>query len=147
MSKFRIWFSRVTLIVILGWCVTVLADTPADPSQDPSMSLDQFWQAVVAKRWGLAAVIMTMILVALVRFIAPRLHNKFGAWIQTQRASAGLALLAGSSMAVATQLMKGGKLSLSMLVYGFTIGVGAIGGYNAFWDIIFPADKKAAPKT
>lgn len=120
------------------------ADTPADPSTNPSDSLGQFWAAVTAKRWGIAAVIGTMLLVAFVRFIAPRVHGKFGAWINTTRASAGLAFLSGGLMAVATQLLKGGAFSPQLLVYGFGFGVAAIGGYNAFWDILFPSDKKPA---
>jgi len=144
MSKLRVHF--LWPIVMLGSLVAFTgavfaADTPADPTTDPQGALSQFWQSVVAKKWGLAAVIGTMLLVALVRFIAPRLHDKFGAWILTTRVSAALALVAGMLSSISTQLMKGGTWSMSMLTYGFMFGVGAIGGYNAFWDLIFPNDR------
>ena len=134
-------------IVMLGSLVAFTgavfaADSvPVDPTVDPQGALGQFWQSVVAKKWGLAAVIGTMLLVALVRFIAPRMHDKIGAFVLSTRVSAALAFVAGMLSAVATQLMKGGTLSVNVLVYGFTFGVGAIGGYNAFWDLLFPADK------
>jgi molecular chaperone DnaK (HSP70) len=48
-------------------------------------------------------------------------------------------------MAMVTQLIKGGKFSPDLLVYGLGAGVTAIGGYNAFWDLLFPADKQAKP--
>ncbi len=125
-----------------------LADSaPVDPSVDPAGALDQFWAAVTGRKWGLVAVIGTMLFVAFARFIAPRIHGKFGTWVNSTRVSAMLALVSGGGAAVATQLMKGGHLTPKLLVYGFTIGVGAIGGYNVFWDLFFPADKKKPPST
>lgn len=145
-NRVRVWAARVTMVVALLWYIKVFADVPADPSKDPTSALDQIYQAIVAKKWGLLAVLLTMGLVALVRFIAPRLHDAFGAWVQTQRVSAILALVTGGTMAMATQLMQGGQFSIKLIVYGFSIGVGAIGGYNVLWDILFPADsKKPAP--
>lgn len=123
------------------------ADAPVDPATNPTGALDQFWQAVAGRKWGIAAVVGAMMLVALVRFIAPRLRNdKFGAFILSTRVSAGLAFLAGMLMAVATQLMKGGALSMSTITYGFGFGVAAIGGYNAFWDLLFPSDRNTNNK-
>jgi len=142
MRKLRA-FILVMAVAIVGFASSLaLADTPADPSTDPAGAFDQFWQAVTAKRWGLAAVIGTMVFVAFARWVSPRIHGKFGAWVNSTRVSAVLALISGGGAAVATQLMKGGTLSPKLLVYGFMIGAGAIGGYNAFFDIIFPADKK-----
>ena len=135
-------------LALLGFLQAfALADTPVDPTANPAGAVDQFWQAVTGRKWGLAAVVGTMLFVAFVRFITPRIHGKFGTWINSTRVSAALALISGGGAAVATQLMKGGALTPKLLVYGFTIGVGAIGGYNVFWDILFPADKKPPSST
>lgn len=132
-----------SLVVFTG---VVFADAPTDPTTNPAGALQQFWDAIAAKRWGLAAVVGVMLFVALARFVAPRIHGKFGAWINSTRVSAVLALLSGGGAAMATQLMKGGAFSVQLVVYGFGFGVMAIGGYNAFFDILFPADKKQPPK-
>lgn len=124
-----------------------MADVPADPSTNPADALNQFWAAVTDKRWAVAAVIATMLLVALVRFVAPKVHGKFGVWVNSTRVSAALALLSGGLMAMAMKLFQGGKFTPQLIVYGFGFGVAAIGGYNAFWDILFPADKKPAAGT
>jgi hypothetical protein len=123
------------------------ADIPADPSTNPADALNQFWAAVTDKRWGIAAVIGTMLFVALVRFVAPKVHGKFGAWINSTRVSCVLAFLSGTLAAMATQLFKGGKFTPQLLVYGFGFGVAAVGGYNSFFDLLFPADKKPAAGT
>jgi len=143
----RNWVAGVTMVVALLWYFKVFADVPSDPAtQSTTEMLNQLWQAVVSKRYGLAATMATMVLVAGARFLAPKLHNKFGAWVQSQRVSAALALIMGMASAMTAQLVKGGAFSLSLLVYGFGIGVAAIGGYNAFWDLLFPADKKMTVK-
>lgn len=122
----------------------VFADA-ADPVANPAGALQQFWDAVTARKWGLAAVVGTMLFVAFARFISPRIHGRFGVFINSTRVSAVLALLSGGLAAMATQLMKGGAVSMQLVVYGFGFGVAAIGGYNAFWDIFFPSDKKQPP--
>lgn len=127
----------ITALLFVGGA---LAQT-TDPPPDAGDALDQFWRAITDHKWGLAAVIATMLLVAFVRFIAPRIHGKFGVWINQTRVSAGLAFASGLLSALAAQLLKGKTLSLDLLVYGFGIGVAAIGGYNAFWDLLFPNDK------
>lgn len=133
-----------SFIVFTG---VVFADSPADPTTNPTGALQQFWDAVAAKKWGLAATVGVMLFVAFARSISPRIHGKFGTWINSTRVSAVLALLSGGGAAVATQLMKGGAFSMQLVVYGFGFGVAAIGGYNAFWDIFFPSDKKSANNT
>lgn len=133
----------LSLIVFTG---VVFADPAADPSADPQGALSQFWDAITARKWGVAAVIGTMLLVALVRFIAPRLHDKFGDFILQTRTSAALAFVSGMLMAVATKLLSGSPWSMAIIVYGFGFGVAAIGGYNAFWDLLFPNDKSQAKK-
>ena len=149
MSKLRahLLWPIVMLVSLVAFCGVVFADAPADPTADPQGALGQFWQAVTDKKWSVAAVIGAMLLVALVRFIAPKLHDKFGAWILTSRVSASLAFLSGMLMAIATQLMKGGALSMKLIAYGFGFGVLAIGGYNAFFDLLFPSDKKSSNGT
>lgn len=147
MSKLRLLCIRVFVLTafLLCWSAVVWAQAPSDPTQDPSGALNQFWQAVVSKKWGLAAVIATMLFVAFARFIAPRIHGKLGSFIQSSRVSAGLAFLGGMMSAVAMQLMKGGTFSMQLIVYGFGFGVAAIGGYNAFWDLLFPKDTPTPP--
>ena len=120
---------------------------PIDPTKNPAGALstiDQFWAAIAGKKWGIACVFGTIIMVAFARAIAPRIHGKFGAWINTSRASAAMALISGFFTAIGAQYLKGGHFSPNILVYGFGAGVGAIGGYNAFWDLVFPNDKKPA---
>jgi ABC-type multidrug transport system fused ATPase/permease subunit len=135
----------VSLLVFTG--VVFAADTPAvDPSTNPQGALQQFWDAITARKWGVAAVVGTMLLVAFVRFIAPRMHGKFGDFILQTRVSAALAFVSGMLMAVATKLLSGSPWSVAIIVYGFGFGVMAIGGYNAFWDLLFPNDKKQAKK-
>jgi hypothetical protein len=128
-----------SLIVFTG---VVFADAPADPATNPAGALQQFWDAIAAKKWGLAAVVGVMLFVAFARFISPRIHGRFGTFINSTRVSAVLALLSGGGAAMATQLLKGGAFSMQLVIYGFGFGVMAIGGYNAFFDILFPADKK-----
>lgn len=127
-----------SLVVFVG---VAFADA-ADPATNPAGAFQQFWDAVTAKKWGLAAVVGTMLFVAFARFVSPRIHGKFGAFVNSTRVSAVLALLSGGLAAIATQLMKGGSLNMKLIAYGFGFGVAAIGGYNAFWDIFFPSDKK-----
>lgn len=146
MDKIRSLWVVVLIVSLVTFTRIVFADVPADPSTNPADALSQLWAAVVAKRYGIAAVIGTMCFVAFVRFIAPRIHGAFGAWVNTTRVSAALAFLGAGLAAVATQLMKGGAFSPQLIVYGFGFGVAAIGGYNAFWDLLFPADKKPAAK-
>ena len=134
----------VMIIAVVGFGASLaLADTaPVDPSTDPAGALTQLQNAITSRKWGLAAVIATMLFVAFARFISPRIHGRFGALVNSTRGSAILALIGGAGAAMTTQLMKGGKFSLALVVYGFTIGVGAIGGYNAFWDLLLPNDRK-----
>jgi hypothetical protein len=139
---------KLTLLLagLLGFAHSLaLADTsPADPTKDPAGALNQLWGAVTEKKYGLAAVIATMLFVAFARFAAPRIHGKFGAWINTTRVSAALAFIGGTASALAWKLMAGTPWSMNIVVWGFGIGVAAIGGYNAFFDLIFPNDKKPA---
>ncbi len=146
MDKFArtLFWPLIMLAALTG--VVFAADIPADPSANPQGAFQQFWDAIVSHRWGLAAVIATMLFVAFARFIAPRIHGNFGVWVQSSRVSAALAFLGGTTSALAGKLMLGSPWSLNILVYGFGIGVAAIGGYNAFWDLLFPADKKPADK-
>src|SRR6266850_791271 len=97
------------------------ANGPADPTTNTQDALQQFWGAVVSRRWGLAAVLATMCFVALARFVAPKIHGAFGTWIQSSRVSAALAFLGGLSSAIATQLFKGDKLSFNALAFGFGV--------------------------
>lgn len=129
------------LLAGLSICGAAFAQA-VDPSQDPQGALGQFWAAVTGHKWGIASAVGAMLLVSLVRFVAPKLHDKFGDWVLSSRVSAGLALISGLLMSVASQLIKGGPMSMSVLAYGFTAGVAAIGGYNAFWDLFFPNDTK-----
>src|SRR6185369_4860449 len=121
----------------------LLSQEPAsvNPSVDAVGTLEQLWQAVASHRWGIAAVIGAMLLTAFARFIAPRIHGTLGKKVNGSRVSVLLALANGFLMAVTAQLLKGGKWSPTLLAYGFAAGLGAIGGYNAFWDIFFPDDQ------
>jgi len=148
MDKYaRVLFRPIVLLLVLAVSlitftgIVFAADGPADPMTNPQGALQQLWDAIVSRRWGLAAVIATMLLVAFVRFVSPKLHGRFGDWVQQSRVSAALALLGGLSTSVAAQLLKGDKFSLNVLAFGFGVGVAAIGGYNAFWDLLFPNDK------
>jgi hypothetical protein len=137
-------------IAVLGFLQALaVADptVPVDPAKDPTGALDQLQTAISQRKWGLAGVIGTMLFVAFARFISPRIHGKFGAWVNSTRVSAALAILSGMGAAITMQLMKGGTFSLQLVVFGFGFGVAAIGGYNAFWDIFFPADKKPPSST
>jgi hypothetical protein len=136
----------VMLASLIMFGSVVFADA-VDPATNPAGALQQFWDAVTARRWGVAAVVGTMLFVAFARFVSPRIHGKLGAWVNSTRVSAVLAILSGGLAAMATQLLKGGAFSAQLIVYGFGFGVAAIGGYNAFWDIFFPADKKTAAPT
>lgn len=134
-----------SLVAFAG--VVFAADAGVDPTTDPMGSFDQLWQAVVTRKWALASVIATMLFVALARWASPRIHGKLGTFINSTRVSATLAFVGGMASAMVSELMQGGKLTPKLVVYGFKFGVAAIGGYNAFWDILRPADKKPSNST
>lgn len=129
-----------SLIAFTG-AVFAAGSSPPDPSAPPDTA-GQFWQAVANKQWGLAAVIGTMLFVAFVRFVTPKLHGKLGAFVQQSRVSAALAFLGGALSAVSLKMLSGLPWSTNLVSFGFTAGLGAIGGYNAFWDLLFPNDTK-----
>lgn len=116
-----------------------------DPSADASGFLDQLMAAITARRWDVAAILLAIMLVAGIRWIGPKIHDRFGAWVKSTRVSAILAVLSGGLSTVAVTLISGGHVTGKLIIAGFAAGVAAIGGYNAFWDVLFPADKKPAP--
>ncbi len=147
MDKMRWLWSSILLVSVVAFAgVVFAADGVVDPAIDPSGTASQFWTAVAHKQWGLAAVIGTMLFVAFVRFVSPKIHGPFGAWIQQSRVSAALAFLGGALSALSLKLLSGLPWSTNLIGFGFTAGLGAIGGYNAFWDLLFPSDKKKDPK-
>ena len=115
-----------------------------DVATNPNGFLAQIWAAVTGHRYGLASVLGAIGLVSVLRWVGPKLHGAFGAWLNSNRGGAVLALFSGCTTAAATTLLAGQHLTPTLLFGGFTTGVMAIGGWNAAWDLLAPADKKAA---
>jgi hypothetical protein len=104
---------------------------------------NQILDAAMHRQWALLAALLLVGSVAALRWITPKLHDKFGAFLNTQRGGALLALVGGAAGALSTSLIAGQALNAQLLVAGFGTGLMAIGGWNAFFDIFFPKDGKS----
>lgn len=103
---------------------------------------NQILDAAMHRQWALLAALLLVGGVAALRWIAPKLHDRFGAFLNTQRGGAILALLGGAAGAVSTALVAGKAMSMQLVVASFSVGLMAIGGWNAFFDLFFPKDGK-----
>jgi hypothetical protein len=103
---------------------------------------NQILDAATHRQWALLAALLLVGGVAAVRWIAPKLHDKIGAFLNTQRGGALLALIGGAAGAVATSLIAGKALNLQLVIGSFSVSFMAIGGWNAFYDLFFPKDGK-----
>lgn len=104
----------------------------------------QVLDAVQHRQWMLVVALGVVGFVAAARFVVPKMHNAFGAWLNTQRGGAFLALLSGVGGSMVTALIAGAKPSINVVITGFGVGFAAIGGWNAFFDLFLPKDSKAA---
>lgn len=105
---------------------------------------NQVLDAVQNRQWMLLVALCVVGFVAAARFVVPKMHNAFGAWLNTQRGGAFLALLSGVGGSIVTALIAGAKPSINVVITGFGVGFAAIGGWNAFFDLFLPKDSKAA---
>lgn len=105
---------------------------------------NQVLDAVQNRQWMLLVALGVVGFVAGARFVVPKMHNAFGAWLNTQRGGAFLALLSGVGGSIVTALIAGAKPSINVVITGFGVGFAAIGGWNAFFDLFLPKDSKAA---
>lgn len=116
---------------------TAAAIDPSNVTQFLNTVLD----AVQHKHWQALAALLLVGAVALVKLAAPKVHGKFGAFLNSDRGGTLLVLVGGIVGAVASALIAGQKLTLSLIVGGVTTGVLASGGWNVVKKLLFPNDK------
>jgi hypothetical protein len=107
---------------------------------------DQILAAVSGHQYALAVSLILVASVAFVRKVAPSIHSKVGAWLNSDRGGATLVLVGGTAGAVATALIAGKHMSLSVFIGALMTSASASGLYNLWYNIKSPADKAAPPK-
>lgn len=143
----RVWL-RTAMVYIFGVAALIcFADAfaqPTDPTTDPNGFFNLLWNAVTERKWGLVAVLSTIALVSLIRKVMPRIHSRLGAWLNSNRGGAVLAVVMGTATALATTAIAGLPITPRAFVDAVVVSIGAIGGWNAMWDLFKPSDKKPA---
>jgi len=115
------------------------SDTPtglepaSDPAKDPVGTLGEIKTAVQSGNWGLAVLLILMLLVSALRWGAGKFEflsffkGKLGGYLLVFTASTGGMLL--------TVVGAGGALSFSAISQAVVFGFGAIGGWEAWKDV------------
>jgi hypothetical protein len=98
-------------------------------------------EAAQAGNWRLAIAASLILSVVVVRWLAPKLSGKLGAFFKSNRGGSILVLLGGVAGAIGSALLAKQALTSSLLISGVTMGVTASGGWNVVWDLVSPADK------
>lgn len=111
---------------------------------DSSHLVDALLSAAQHGQWLLAFVLALVGLTALVRWIAPKVHDGFGALVTSDRGGQLLALFNGGLVALVAALSSGKPVTPQLALGAFIGGVLGGGGYNAVKNILWPSDKNAA---
>lgn len=101
--------------------------------------------AIQHRQWQLVAALVVIAIVAGLRWLAPQIHDKIGAALNSDRGGTILTLLTGEAGAIATALLAGQPLTLTLLLSGLSVGTLGVGGFTAFKRLSRPKDKKTAP--
>lgn len=102
--------------------------------------------AVTTGNWKAGAALLLIFCVYASRKLAKKLPKKVAKWMNSDRGGSVYVLVMGMLGAVATGLLAGKPLNLTLALSGLTTGAMASGMRNVVWDILFPSDKaKAAP--
>jgi hypothetical protein len=100
-----------------------------DPSTDFSVYAQALLDAVQGSHWRFAAALALIGVVACVRWLTPKLHNKVGAWLNSDRGAAVLTLVTAEVGAVATSLAAKMPLTFTLVWHGLGVGFVAAGGF------------------
>lgn len=135
------------LLVIAGGVLFLHGLALADPAiPDPATSdgLTQYVAAALAafegKNWlGLVGLLIVG-LVALLRFVVPKIHGRAGAFLNSDRGGALLVLLVAELLSLAASLVAH-KTAATTIVTGLVAAFISAGGYTMVKRIFWPADK------
>jgi len=123
----------------------LLLQAVPDPTVDFSGFVKMLTDAAGSGQWKLVGIVICVGVVFALRHFASRLPGKVGAFFQTARGGALLALLGGVATTLAGVLVQPGqKVSLAILLNGFVLGVAAAGGWNVVRRLIWGDDAPAA---
>lgn len=117
---------------------------------DPTTTSELFDQAVSAAKvgdWRVLAGVICIGLVWLARWGVGKIPGKVGAWFNTDRGGAVMALIVGVLGSVAHMLSSKDPFSMKFIMDGAVMAVTAAGGFTVFNKLFKPSDKAspAAP--
>lgn len=112
------------------------------------MSTDQIVSQIISaaehKQWLLLFVLAIIGLTSAVRWLGPKLHDKFGALVTSDRGGQLTSLIIAEGMAVVAALTTGRPITLTLVVGALVGGAGAGGLYNLVKNLLAPSDRKTA---
>jgi hypothetical protein len=106
---------------------------------------DSLLAAIGGKQYILAMAVALVGVVKGVRWVAPKLHDKTGAWLNSDRGGAILSLIMGVAGGAATATAAGKPLSLSLILSGIMVSATGSGLFNLTKRVAKPSDKADAP--
>ncbi len=107
---------------------------------------DAILAALSGKQYLLAVAVALVGAVKGVRWLAPKLHDKTGAFLNSDRGGAILSLIMGVAGGVATSLAAGKPMSLSLILSGIMVSATGSGLFNLTKRISKPNDKSTGNK-
>lgn len=114
-----------------------------DPTNNPQQFFQSLLDAIVNRQWWPLASLALIGVIALVRWLAPKLHGRLGTWLNTDRGATVLTIVLGILGAVATTIGAWKAPDLKLLLTTVFTTVFAPGTYVLVKRLISPSDAKS----
>lgn len=157
MKRASVWIGAVVLAFASVCCFSLAAASPdggldagalagsgaaAAPASSTWSLAKDVYHAVQGGNYRLGAALALLLLVAGLRWLAPRLHDKLGDFLNSDYGATLLVWLAGVGSALATAFAAGQALTGHLLLTAAEISLTAAGGYSMLKKLFWPLAQK-----
>ena len=111
---------------------------PPTPDATTQQYADLIYNAVLNSNWRVLAALALIGVVACIRWLAPKMHNKLGVFLNSDRGGVVLVILGGLGGALSTAVFAGKLITGHLIVNGLVVGFIAAGGWNVIKKLTNP---------